>query len=83
MPAQVDFDRRRKPAQRVVAAIAHEESRLGEIILRRDRLHGGVRQPCVQRADRRGIAAKQAVRERIDLIHRQAHRLVSGLCDKD
>ena len=73
MAAQIDLDRRREPAQRIVGALAHEEGGFGEIILRRDRLHGGVGQPFGQRADRGGVAAKQFFGERINLVDRQAH----------
>jgi hypothetical protein len=78
VPAQVDFDRRREPAQRVIAAVADEESRLGKVVLGGDRLHGRFRQPSLQRADRGRVAAEQAVGERIDLIDRQAHRSPGG-----
>jgi hypothetical protein len=49
--AEIDLDNGREPAQRVVAAFAHEECRLGQIVLGRDRLHGRVGQPRVERAD--------------------------------
>ena len=72
MSAQIDLDGGGEPAQRVVATLAHEEGGLGEIVLRRDRLHRRVREPRFQRTDRGRIAAEQAVGERIDLIDRQA-----------
>ena len=45
MAAQIDFSRRSKPAQFIVCAARHEKGGFGEIILRRNVLHGGIVQP--------------------------------------
>ena len=58
MAAEIDLDTRREPAQRILATLSHQESGFGEIVLRGDRLHGGVRQPSLERADRGRIAAE-------------------------
>ena len=77
MPAEIDLDTGREPAQRILASLAHEEGGFREIVLRRDRLHGCVGQPGLERADGGRIAAEQFVGEGIDLIDRQAHGVLS------
>ena len=77
MPAQIDLDRRREPAQIVVVAamgaFGHEERGFREIVLSRDRLHRRVRQPDVEGADGGRVAGEQPACERINLIERELH----------
>jgi len=55
VPAEIDLDRRREPAQGVVRALGHEERGFGEIILRRDRLHGRIGQTSLRVTNGRGL----------------------------
>src|SRR6516162_2713278 len=73
MPAQIDLDGRREPAQQIAVSLRHKECGLGEVVLSRDRLHRRPRQPFRQRAYRRRITAESAAGESIDLIERNAH----------
>ena len=56
-----------------VIAFCHNEGCLGEIVLHGDSLQNIVRQPGIQRADRRRIAVKRDVCESINLINRYLH----------
>ena len=72
--AQRHLRHRGEPADVKIMLIAgvarHEEGRFREIVLRRDRLHQIVGDPCVERTDSRRVAKKHRIREGIDLINR-------------
>jgi hypothetical protein len=70
---EIDLDRRREPAERVGVAFRHEECRLRQIVLGRDRLQRRIRQPLLEWHDGGRIAAEEAIGEGVDLIDRQAH----------
>jgi hypothetical protein len=54
--AQIDFDQRCEPAQpESILTRGDVEGGLGEIILRRDGLHGGVVQPAIERTHAAGF----------------------------
>src|SRR3546814_15436073 len=76
MAAQIDLDRGREPAQVIILAARHEEGGLGQVVLRRDRLHRRIGDPTVQRADGGGVAAEDAVGESVDLIQWDPHRFL-------
>src|SRR5882762_1827167 len=73
MAAEIDFDRRREPAEIVALASLHEEGGLGEVHLARDVEHpcgfGGLRKD----ADGRGISCEGSIRESINLRDAEAH----------
>ena len=73
--AQIDFARRREPAQVIIGLAAfarHRECRFAEVILGRDGLHHGVVEPALERHDRGGISGQRALGERVDLEERKA-----------
>src|SRR5689334_15183186 len=70
MAAQLDLARRREPAEvevHFVAPARDGEGSLAEIVLGRDRLHGRVVEPALERHHRGRIAGERAVGEGVDL----------------
>lgn len=73
MAAKRHLDGGREPAQTEAFTFRHEESRLGEIVLSRDRLHERVVRPAFERNDARGIALEGPVCKGINLKNRGSH----------
>src|SRR4029450_9630989 len=70
MAAQIDFDRRREPAQVIIGIFAfacHGKGGFREIVLGGDGLESRIGQPFGERHDRSRIAGEWPVREGIDL----------------
>jgi len=74
MAAQIHFRGGREPAQVIGAGSGlHEESRLGQVVFRRDALHQAVIQTGIQRHHSGGIFPQHIVGERIDLPQLELH----------
>ena len=65
--AQIDFDRRREPAEIVPVALGNEECRLGEVHLTRDVEHPLWIGWFWEDADRGWIPSERAIGESVDL----------------
>ena len=66
---EIDFRKRREPANVEIAIVAGNEiRRLRKIVFKRDGLHYLVRQPNIERANRRRVAAENPVRKGVNLI---------------
>ncbi len=81
--AQLDLGCRREPADAVVLAVRHEERRLGQVVLCRDRLHQAIGQPGLERADRRRVALERPLRKSIDLVDVDLHAGTASKCRPD
>jgi hypothetical protein len=80
MAAQRHLHGRREPAQAEVLAVGHQKGRLGQIVLRGDRLQDGIVGEALENHDRGRIAGEPAAGEGIDLIDRNVHRTPPGNC---
>ena len=70
MPAQVDFDRGREPAQVELgrgAGAGHEKGGFGQAVFGRDLLHEGGGQRGFERAHAGGVAGEGRLGEGIDV----------------
>jgi hypothetical protein len=66
--AQIDFNRWREPSQRPFAAFSSNEGGLGQVHLRRERLHPlRVGFAAVEQADGGGISAERGVGEGVNV----------------
>jgi hypothetical protein len=76
MTAQIHLGRRSEPPQFVIGrAPTHYESRLGKIVLRRDRLHQILVDPLIERHNRRRIPGERTAYKRIHDVLAQSHRV--------
>ena len=73
VPAQIDFDSGREPAEIVSVALRHQKGSLGEIHLARDLEHPFLVRRLGKDANSRRITGKRAIRERIDLCDVEGH----------
>ena len=83
VPAQGHLDRRRKPAQPVILAVRHEEGRLSQIVLGRDRLERDIVDEAIKQHDGSRISGKAPVRKGIELVEGNEQDLLSETGDKD
>ncbi len=84
VPAEVDLDRRREPAEPVgmwpvVGRFRVEEGRLREVHLPGHRPHPGVLGRRVEHADGRRVAGEREIGEGVDLDNAMRHRGASVL----
>src|SRR5690348_11164220 len=73
MPAQVDFHRRREPAQIVASILWNKERRFREIHLAGDVAHPGFGRRMGKDTDAGGIAGERAAGEGIHLHNANGH----------
>ena len=70
MAAQIHLDRRGEPAKVEIIAARNRKGRFSQIVVRRNALQHGVRQPGIQRANASRIAAERIRRECRDFVIR-------------
>ena len=73
VPAQIDLDGGREPADMVADRPAHIERRLGLVVLHGDLLHRRRGQPSGQRANPGRVAVEQLIGESVDLVVTKLH----------
>jgi hypothetical protein len=74
MPGEIHLGHRSEPADFEIVPLRNEESSLGEIILRRNRLHRRIGNPAIQRADGGRVASENVVGKRVDLVKCNPHK---------
>lgn len=68
VPAEIDFDGGREPAEAVAVSFLDEEGGFGQVVLGGDVLEERIGQPAFEGADGGGVATEQLGGERVHLV---------------
>src|SRR3954468_19667662 len=75
MPAKIDLDLWRKPANVISVPVLYKKRCLSQIVLRGDLLHRLVRQPISERHDSRRVAAEWHLCKCVNLKNFEFHKV--------